>query len=238
MIDDRRVLVATACAVLAAAGHEDLFLGHVSCRLDAASFLMKPSGMGLREVRPEDVLVVDLSGRVLHGSGPIHHEHPIHTSIYRSRPDVGAVVHTHSPGAKVLTAQADPRLRALGQESLGFAGALRVFEDPRLVSSDAIADRFIDALGDAQSILMRNHGATVLGDSIPTAVTRAVLLDRAIELELRTRSAGEAAPIDDPLVDEMTHYFEHSYRDRAELIWGYLVRTAGAIDHYRLGRQL
>src|SRR6478672_6508994 len=95
-----REQVAWACRILALGGHGDYTLGHVSARsADGRHVLMKPNGLGLEEVRPEDVLVLDLEGTRLAGEGPVHLEYVLHTEIYKARPDVGSVVHSHPPYA-------------------------------------------------------------------------------------------------------------------------------------------
>ena len=92
----RRDLV-LACRILGRNGHGDSIYGHVSARLDERRILMKASYVGLEEVGEKDILTLDLDGTVLGGSGKRHLEYPIHTEIMAARPDVGAVVHTHSP---------------------------------------------------------------------------------------------------------------------------------------------
>jgi L-fuculose-phosphate aldolase len=111
--DDPRARLALACRVLSDQGHDHFFLGHVSARHasgDAAGVWIKPSGLGLGEVKADDLALMDLDGRQLRGERPLHNEMPIHTEIYRRRPDVGAVVHTH---ALYTAAEALGRRRAV-----------------------------------------------------------------------------------------------------------------------------
>src|SRR3990172_569455 len=91
---DLREAVAWACRILAYHGHGDLTLGHVSAR-DGDRVYMKRKGLGLEEITPADVLTLDLNGGRLRGEGAVHLEVPLHTEVYRARPDVGAVIHTH-----------------------------------------------------------------------------------------------------------------------------------------------
>src|SRR5581483_7538093 len=90
--------VAWAGRILAMGGHGDYTLGHVSARsADGRHVLMKPNGLGLEEVTPADILTLDFAGARVAGTGRIHLEAVLHTAVYRARPDVGAVVHTHPP---------------------------------------------------------------------------------------------------------------------------------------------
>jgi L-fuculose-phosphate aldolase len=65
---------------------------------------MKPSGLGLEEIKPADLLLLDFDGRVLAGRHPRHVEYPIHAELFRARPEVQAVVHTHPLAATPCSA--------------------------------------------------------------------------------------------------------------------------------------
>ena len=87
-----------ACRILYMEGLADFHLGHMSGRTsDPEKFYMKPNGLGLEEIRPEDLLVMDGEGRKLEGIHPPHGETPIHSEIYKKRRDVQAIVHVHPP---------------------------------------------------------------------------------------------------------------------------------------------
>ena len=94
--------VAVACRVLAAQRQGDFIWGHVSARdPDGRGAWIKAAGHGLDEIDDALVHLVDRDGAVLEGEGRRHREYPIHTEILAARPDVGAVVHTHAPNARI-----------------------------------------------------------------------------------------------------------------------------------------
>ena len=95
-----REQVAWACRILAAAGYADLTLGHVSARGPDGDIWIKRKGIALNEVEPDDVVALDDTTAVL------HLETVLHTGVYRSRPDIGSVVHGHPPYATALGATA------------------------------------------------------------------------------------------------------------------------------------
>ncbi|HEY6607286.1 MAG TPA: class II aldolase/adducin family protein, partial [Gaiellaceae bacterium] len=97
-----RERVASACRILAAEGYADLTLGHVSARGPGGAIWIKRKGVALDEVEPEDVVALDDRDAVL----PL--ETVLHTSVYRVRPDVAAVVHGHPPNATALAATGAP----------------------------------------------------------------------------------------------------------------------------------
>src|SRR5579864_9701836 len=119
-------IVALACRILAAGGHEDFTLGHVSARDGAEDTVyIKRNGLGLHEVTPDDVLTIDLDRRKLAGEGDVHLEAVLHTEVYRLRADVGAVIHTHPPYATALGASA-ARLEMLGHDAVLFKDGLPI----------------------------------------------------------------------------------------------------------------
>ena len=95
--------VALSCNVVANEGHADVILGHVSALdPDSGNVFMKGGRYGLEEVTAQGVIECDLDGEILDGDGKLHSEYPIQAEIYRARPDVGCVVHTHPPHAVAL----------------------------------------------------------------------------------------------------------------------------------------
>ena len=144
---DLRVKVAQACNILAMEGHNDTVYGHVSARIETTDQVwMKPHTLGLEEVRPHDVLTIDLDGNKLAGELPRHSEFPIHTEVYRRRPDVQCVVHTHPPYATAFSAVDEP-LRPVNHEGTLFAPTTltrRSISTPRV---SAVMGKYSTSLG-------------------------------------------------------------------------------------------
>src|SRR5207237_587437 len=88
--------------------------GHISVRLpdDPSRFFMKPHGVGLDEITPENILTIDLDGNVVDGTARRHSEVYIHSEIFKLRPDVHCVIHAHPPHAVALSASGRPSSRA------------------------------------------------------------------------------------------------------------------------------
>ena len=190
--DQARALAVDGCRALAAAGQADMVWGHPSVRdPEGRGVWMKASGWGFEEVDASRVLLVSPAGEVLAGSGPRHIEYPIHTEIMAARPDVGAVVHTHSAAACQFAAL-DVPLRPLDH-----AGSLFCYPDiPRfgltggLIKNKSLGQALAAALGDAVAILLPQHGIVTAGPDLPAAVMAAVLLDRACWAQLTAMAAG------------------------------------------------
>ena len=128
--------------MLAAEGHNDMSLGHLSLRDPGGrGFWLKRGNIGLEEViGPGDFILLDFDGQVLDGTGLRHLEWPIHAEILRARPDVNVVAHTHPFHATVLSATTE-QIRPYTNEGVWFAdGALSHFRY-RAAEADAAAAR-------------------------------------------------------------------------------------------------
>jgi ribulose-5-phosphate 4-epimerase/fuculose-1-phosphate aldolase len=190
-------LTVQASRALAAGGQSDMVWGHASVRDPGGrGAWMKSAGWGLEEIDAAKIVLVSPDGAVLDsgaasGEGPRHIEFPIHTEIMAARPDVGSVVHTHSPAANEF-AVLDVPLRPLDH-----AGSLFCHPDiPRftltggLVKTRELGAALAGALGGARACMMPQHGIVAVGPDAPAAVMAAVLLDRACRTQLNAMAAG------------------------------------------------
>lgn len=221
-----REVVALASRALAAAGHGDLVWGHASARATGVhgAVWIKAAGWGLDEVTAQRVHLVDPAGEVVAGDGPRHNEYPIHTEIMAARPDVGGVVHTHSPYALALAATGQPLLPVSHAANyFGPHGVPRFTETADLIMTPELGKKVATVLGDASAVFLVNHGMVTVGPDVQTATVTAVLLEQAAKQQLLTRSfggwptwTGEA---------ESASKRAHIYSDGAlASAWDYLVR--------------
>ena len=218
-----REQVAWSGRILALGGHGDYTLGHVSARAaDGRHILMKPNGLGLEEVTPADVLALDLDGARVSGAGPIHLEFVLHTEIYKARPDVGAVVHTHPPYATAFGAT-DARLELLNHDAVLFREGLAYFDDTaELIVRPEQGSAVAAALGNKRVLVMRGHGLIVTGETVPWATYAALTLERVLQIQSIARSLGNLLPMTPEMADRV---YPDKYRDdHLAKYWDYLVR--------------
>jgi L-fuculose-phosphate aldolase len=185
--------VAEASRALAAAGLTDMVWGHAAVRdPDGRGAWMKASGWGFEEITDDRVVLVSPDGDVLSGTGSRHIEYPIHTGIMRTRPDVGATVHTHAPALSAFSCL-DVPLRPISHDGVLFSDpqAARFTRTGSLIATAELGDALADALGDGRACLMPSHGAVTAGPDIATAVMYAVLLERACRAQLQALAAGD-----------------------------------------------
>ena len=183
-----REALAAACRILAAEGHESGLAGQLTAREDEASWWTLPFGVGFDEASAERMVLVDADLRPLKGTRP----NPgvrFHVWIYRKRPDVKAIVHTHAPYASALAATGKP-LRVIHMDSAMLHGCAHLPEWPGVPVADDEGRIISGALGGAKTILLANHGLLAAGSSVEEATYLAVFLERAARMQLRAMAAG------------------------------------------------
>lgn len=217
-----RAKLALACNILAMEGHTDISLGHASLREPGAQeYWVKASGLGLEEITADDVILVDFSGRKLRGDRPAHRELPIHAEIYRKRPDVCAVVHTHPPYATALTATVQP-LRPVSHEGALFLDLPRFTLTTDLIVTPDQGRALAEALGSHRAVLLKNHGVVTVGASIQEATLVAIFLERAARVQSLAGSFGSIVWTDP---EEAAAKAERIYHPKAiENFWEYYRR--------------
>lgn len=210
-----------ACRILGAEGHGDYTLGHISVR-DGDHMIMKRNGIGLEEVTDEALLTIDLHGKRIAGDGPMHLEAVLHTAVYRARPDVNAVVHTH-PVYSTAFGAVDAKLEMINHDAVLFHDGLAYFDETsELIMTDEQGESVAVALGDKRVVVMRGHGVLVTGKTLPWAVYTALTLERVLQIQSIAKSFGELHPMSDEMARAV---YQDKYRD--EFIgnyWNYLIR--------------
>lgn len=216
-----QIEIAWASRILAMHGHGDFTLGHISVR-EGDVVHMKRNGIGLDEVTPSDVLTIDLEGNRVAGVGRIHLEAALHTEVYKARPDVRSVVHTH-PKFATAFGTTDATLEMLNHDAVLFKDGLAYFDDTaELIINKEQGATVAKALGGKRVAIMRGHGVLVVGESIPWAVYAALTLERVIEIQAIARQLGALRPMTPEMAECV---YPDKYRfEFAETYWQYLVR--------------
>ncbi len=217
-----RVTLAVACNILAMEGHTDISLGHASAREPGAeAYWVKAAGFGLEEVTPDDMILVDLAGNRRAGDRPAHRELPIHAEIYRRRPDVNAVVHTHPPYATALAATAEV-LRPVSHEGVLFPSLPHFIQTTDLIITRDQGRALAESLGPHNAILLKNHGVVTVGGSIEEATLLGIFLEKAAMMQSLAASFG---PFEWTDPQEAAEKRERIYHPRAmQNFWEYYRR--------------
>lgn len=217
--------LAESCRLLALADQGDDVWGHATIRVPGTStFWMKPAGLGLEEIRPDDLLLVDLDGKVLRGRRPRHSEVFIHAEILRARPDVGGVVHTHPVPATVFSSLGVP-VRPILHEGCNFVppDIPRYTQTSDLIVTAELGRSVARTLGDRPAMFLVNHGIVTVGASLEEAVVNALLLDKLCRAQLMLSDATPKfwTSDDEALIKRKRIYNQESLDSR----WAYYQRV-------------
>lgn len=166
--------------------------GNVSARTPQREVLITPSGLDYSELKPEDLILVDMRGSILEGDMAPSTETPMHTGIYRSRPTVCGIVHTHAPYSTVLAClgwEIPPihyMLAALSNDS-------RVPLVPYATyGTEELAQNVSEVLGEThRACLLQNHGTITVGDTPGKAFSLTEVLEEMARLYYSAKLAGE-----------------------------------------------
>ncbi len=193
---DAKQKLIDAGLVLAHLGQGDMTRGHVSVRVPGRDelFFMKPHSVGLDEITMGNILTIGLDGEVVAGTAKRHSEVYIHSEIFKARPDVQAVIHTHSTYAVALSCTGRT-IRPISQGGATFAGALPVYtQSMDLVRTPQMGAEVAKTLGPHAAVLLKSHGVVIAGRSLEEAVVLLSILENAAQIQLMVEAAGEIAP--------------------------------------------
>ncbi len=185
--------------------------GNISARDPETGLVaIKPSGVRYEDLTAESMVVLDLDGNVVEGTHKPSSDTASHLYIYRHRPDVNGVVHTHSRYASAfaavgrsipvyLTAQADE----FGGEipCAGFA----------MIGDEAIGAQVVETIGRSPAVLLKNHGVFTVGPSAEAAVKAAVMTEDVAATVFLALQLGEPDRVPDDVVARLHRRYTTDY---------------------------
>jgi ribulose-5-phosphate 4-epimerase/fuculose-1-phosphate aldolase len=168
--------------------------GNVSAREPGTNRCwITPSGVDYDRLEPTDLVLVDSDGQVRDGNLKPSSDTPVHLAVYRNRPEVDAVIHTHSPYATAFSvAQRD--IPPVLVEAAGFLGGS--------VRSDG-------TIGRDRAVLLPNHGVLAVGETIDAALAAAVMVEHMARVALLATLLGDPHQVPKTEI-ERVHAFLHT----------------------------
>jgi L-ribulose-5-phosphate 4-epimerase len=171
--------------------------GNISARDPQTDMVViKPSGVRYEELKPEHLVIVDMYGKIVEGTLKPSSDTASHLYIYRHRPDVNGVVHTHSAYATAFAAVGKPipaYLTAIADE---FGGPIPC-GGFALIGGEEIGQVVVQAIGNSPAVLLKNHGVFTVGKNAQAAVKAAIMVEdvaRAVWLALQIGQPEEIPP--------------------------------------------
>jgi L-ribulose-5-phosphate 4-epimerase len=168
--------------------------GNVSLRLppegDRGLMAVTPSSRPYAALSAGDIQVVDFDGRTAEGTLSPSMETGLHIAIYRARPDINAVIHTHSVFASAV-AVAGLDIPAILDDQVAFLGGEIRTAGYAPTGSPVQREKVLAALGDRNGVLLANHGTVGTGRDMDAAFTACELIEKTAAIFLMARSAGK-----------------------------------------------
>lgn len=190
--------------------------GNVSGRVPGTStFVIKPSGVSYDALTPESIVVCDLDGSLVDGELAPSSDTAAHAYVYRHRPDVGGVVHTHSTYATAWAARGEPVPCVLTAMADEFGGEIPVGPFA-VIGDDSIGRGVVSTLAGHRSpaVLMRQHGVFTIGKDARAAVKAAVMCEDVARTVHIARQLGEPLPIPQGDVERLYERYQNVYGQR------------------------
>ncbi|HZS63163.1 MAG TPA: class II aldolase/adducin family protein [Xanthobacteraceae bacterium] len=235
-MQELRERVAKACRVLGKLELTKAATGHISARVPGTeTLLIRARGegeSGVRYTAPDDVIPVDFSGKKLAGRGDLEapQEVFIHTWLYRTRPDVAAVVHAHPKTVVLFTICNKPLLPIYGaydptSVKLLLEG-IPLYPRSITVSNDKLGEEFASTMKGHACCLMRGHGITTCGPSVEEATLTAIKLNELADMNYRAHLLGDPQPIPD---EDIAHFKSGSKGKgkHSNALWRYYCSLVG-----------
>ncbi len=188
-LNDREALVLLARA-LWREGYNDHLAGHITINAGDGTLWCNPWLVRWDELRPDQVIRIDLDGNVVEGEWPVPLGIPLHLELHRKRPDVQVTVHNH-PLYGVVWADLGELPPILDQSSALGGGELVLVEEYDGAVNDASSARSaVDKIGEADLALLAGHGVLVIGSTVRAAHQRAVALEQRCQRSWHVRVAA------------------------------------------------
>jgi L-ribulose-5-phosphate 4-epimerase len=185
--------------------------GNVSARdPETGLVVIKASGIRYEELRPQHMVVVDLDGKRVEGDYKPSSDTASHLYIYKHRPDVGGVVHTHSAYATAFAAVNKPIPAVLTAIADEFGGPIPC-GGFALIGDEAIGKVVIDSIGNSPAVLLKNHGVFTIGKNAKSAVKAAVMTEDNAKTVWLAMQIGVPDEIPQEDVEKLHHRYTHVY---------------------------
>lgn len=222
-VEELRRLVAVSCRILGYQGVTQAAFGHVSARVPGTdTILIKSRGSresSLQFTTTRDIVTLDMAGRVIEGESGLDapHETAMHLAVYRTRPEVMSVIHTHPVWAVVLTACDKPLVPMFAAYN---PPAMRMLTrgipvHPRSVTivNDELGREFLETLGDKEACLLRGHGMTTVGTNVPHATMNSLRVFEICRVNYLAYSIGTPTAV----LDEDLDWYAARFRESGDL---------------------
>lgn len=224
---DRQKLALT-CRILFEGGHDSGLAGQITCRAGhPGTYYTQRLGLGFDEISAGNLILVDEDLNVLEGGGMANPANRFHSWLYRERPDVNCIIHTHPLHIAALSMLEVP-LEISHMDTCPLYNDVAFLKDwPGVPVGNEEGEIISKAIGDKKAILLSHHGQLVTGATIEEACVLGMLIERAAKMQLLAMAAGNIRAIPDHLAREAHDWISRPQRHVAAFNY-YSRRILGA----------
>ena len=187
--------------------------GNVSARVPGADLMViKPSGVSYDDLDAASMVVCDLDGNLVEGDRNPSSDTAAHAYVYRHRPDVGGVVHTHSTYATAWACRGEPIPCVLTMIADEFGGEIPI-GPLAMIGDDSIGRGIVETLSSSRSpaVLMANHGPFTIGKDARSAVKAAVMVEDVARTVHVARQLGDPLTMEQTDIDALHDRYQNAY---------------------------
>ena len=202
--------LALACRILAANGHGSALSGQMTARGPTPGTMWTLAyGIGFEEAEVAHYLLVDSNLEVLEGKGQPNPANRFHIHVYAARADINSIVHTHPKYCSALSLLGEPLHVAHMDTAALYDDVAHLMHWPGIPFGDEEGEIISSALGQKSAILLAHHGQLCVGPTVEASCVLGVTMERAAEMHLLARAAGELQSIE-PELGREAHDWRHN----------------------------
>ncbi len=192
-----RQKLSLTCRILFDNGHDSGLAGQITARTGVpGEFFTQRLGLGFDEISEDNLLKVDEDLNVLEGDGMPNPANRFHSWVYRARPDVNCIIHTHAVHTAALGMLEQPLIVSHMDNCVLYDEVAFVGKWPGIPVGNEEGEFISTALGNKRALLLSHHGLLVAGTSVEEACVLSLAFERAARMQLLAISAGTIQPID------------------------------------------
>ncbi|MPM45956.1 L-fuculose phosphate aldolase [bioreactor metagenome] len=188
--------------------------GNISARVpETGTIAVTPSGRNYRDLQESDIVLTDINGNIIDGSLKPSSELQMHLAIYKARPDVMAIIHTHSIFASSC-AVANKAIPPIIEDLVQVVGGSVDVATYALPGTNELAENVVAAIGHKGAALLSNHGVVCCGENLRETLLACELVERAAQMFIYASQLGGATVLDINDVKIMHNFYMRHYRQR------------------------
>jgi len=188
-----------------------LTFGNFSLRDPRTGYVcITPSGMDYQDIQPQDIVVIDTSGKIIEGARKPSVETPLHCHIYQKRPDVFGICHTHSTFATAW-ASCEESMPVIVAELAALVGGSVDTAPYRPIGSVELAEVTAKVLADKAAVFMGNHGLVAVGANLDQAFNNAVIVEESAKITFYAKKLGKMKVISESECEAINRWAGEKY---------------------------